>query len=289
MNTINKFIERVISEAALDNRVKDGIIDLHNLEHIQVVAETIYDSCEDENMVNEFVEEFMEEGKYPDRQAFNKEGWLVTFPSKEYRDNAIKKGTHSISDPTHGKGGMNLYYKRKGKQKRQTQQQATVTKDKEDVTKSAPAPGATTGTAQVPSPKEPVEPADKEKRANRLAKLTGQPVPGDTKAPTAEPEASGEKVTSPEEPAQTSSSAPAIAAASAAPQPTPEPPTPDYEKISKKFVAQKRWMPTPFGEYRDTQGNSVAVVGLSGEIVPIKNTDREEYKLFAEKNAPQQS
>jgi hypothetical protein len=30
------------------------------------------------------------------------------------------------------------------------------------------------------------------------------------------------------------------------------------------------------------------VVGLTGEVVPVKNVHREEYKLFAEKNMPQQ-
>jgi len=28
------------------------------------------------------------------------------------------------------------------------------------------------------------------------------------------------------------------------------------------------------------------VVGLSGEVVPIRNNDREEYKIFAEKIIP---
>ena len=125
MNNISKFISSIITEASLDSRIPNGVVNLENIEHIQVVAEAIYDACENENIVNEFVESFVDEGKYPDRQAYNKDGWLVTFPSKEYRDAAIKKGTHAISDPTHGRGGMNLYYKRKGKQKRQTQQATT--------------------------------------------------------------------------------------------------------------------------------------------------------------------
>jgi len=43
-------------------------------------------------------------------------------------------------------------------------------------------------------------------------------------------------------------------------------------------------MAEPYGEYRDREGNTVAVVGLSGEVVPTKSVDRDEYKLFAEKN-----
>lgn len=141
MISINDFITSIITEAALDSRIPDGVVDLKNIEHVQIVAEAIYNACEDEEVVNEFVSSFLNEGKYPDRQAFNKEGWLVTFPSKEYRDAALKKGTHSISDPTHGKGGMNLYYKRRGKQKRQTQQQATQVAPKEiPATAAKPAP-----------------------------------------------------------------------------------------------------------------------------------------------------
>jgi hypothetical protein len=31
-------------------------------------------------------------------------------------------------------------------------------------------------------------------------------------------------------------------------------------------------------------GEASAVVGMTGEIVPIKNVDREEFKIFAQKN-----
>lgn len=285
MSKLNTFIDRVISEAALDARIESGMVDLKNAGHIQVVAETMYDICENEDVVNEFVSTFLKEGKYPDRQAFNKDGWLVTFPSKEYRDAAIKKGTHSISDPTHGKGGMNLYYKRRGKQKRQTQQVATATRSTEPEQKTAPAQATTQPTATT-SPSN-LQGADA-KRADRLAKITGKP------SPESKP---SEKQQAPAEPVQTPEKSPTKPAdatpAPEAPKPAEAPaidvpvvttPPEEYASISKKFAAQKGWIAEPYGEYRDVEGNTVAVVGLSGEVVPVKNNDREEYKLFAEKS-----
>jgi hypothetical protein len=295
MNIINKFIERIISEAALDSRVENGMLNLKNADHLQVVAEALYDACEDETVVNEFVDKFMEEGKYPDRQAFNKEGWLVTFPSKQYRDAAIKKGSHSISDPTHGKGGMNLYYKKKGKQKRQ-KQQATTQVQPDQPSVKATKPQEPTATPASDAPKASMD----QKRADRLAQITGQKPSAQststTDKPVTSPKAAATKVSSPETPEEPAASAPSDAPSSgdertpaempAIDVPVATTPPEEYAAVSKKFARQKGWMSEPYGEYRDAEGNTVAVVGLSGEVVPVRSNDREEYKLFAEKNMP---
>jgi cytoskeletal protein RodZ len=125
-NEIEKLIENVILDCESDDRISSGVFDIHNADHLAVFVERSVRFGLTEEIAENLLDTAMfAEGKHPDRQAYNKEGWLVTFPSKEYRDAAIKKGTHAISDPTHGRGGMNLYYKRKGKQKRQTQQATT--------------------------------------------------------------------------------------------------------------------------------------------------------------------
>ena len=285
MNNISKFISNIITEASLDSRIPNGVVNLENTEHIQVVAEAMYDACEDENIVNEFVESFVGEGKHPDRQAYNKDGWLVTFPSAQYKQAAIKKGTHYPSDPTHGKGGMNLYYKKRGKQKRQTQQTATATEPADQSQKVAP-----TGKqpAQTPTPAATDANNDQSARAVRLAKLTG----GTETKPTASQDsqdtptdASAEK--SPSEPdSQPSSEKPVTPSEPAKPVPAAPaaPSVPPYTALSVKFAASKGWKSTPYGEYRDETGSTAAVVGLSGEVVPIKNVDREEFKIFVEKN-----
>jgi len=286
MKTVTEFISSIISEAALDARIPDGVVDLKKTEHIQVVAEVMYNICENEQIVNEFVSAFINEGKYPDRQAFNKEGWLVTFPSKEYRDAAIKKGTHAISDPTHGKGGMNLYYKRKGKQKRQTQQTATqVQPVKKQQSATPQAPAADTKPSRQPGQVTPDMMGDEDTETPTQSSSTKKPTPP-TKAPD-----TVEK--SPEAPEKTQSATPAEPSAPEAPKPAEAPaidvpvvtePPAQYADISKKFAVKKGWTAEPYGEYRDAEGNTVAIVGLSGEVVPVKSNDREEYKLFAEKS-----
>jgi hypothetical protein len=287
MKSIETFISDIISEASLDARIPSGVIDLKNVDHIQVIAERIYDACENEQVVSEFLNNFINEGKYPERQAFNKDGWLVTFPSKEYRDAALKKGTHSISDPTHGKGGMNLYYKKKGKQKRQTQQATTAIDTRQQQTAQPVKQQSTTQTTtEKPSVPSADQSSDAAARAKRLASLSGkkpaqQPEKQAADVPAQQPVV--QKPTSSEKPEQVPDS-PKPADIPSIDVPVVTTPSPQYALISKKFAQKKGWMSEPYGEYRDREGNTVAVVGLSGEVVPIKSVDRDEYKLFAEKS-----
>jgi hypothetical protein len=281
----NTLITDLIMEAALDSRIPDGVVNLKNHLHVQVIAENMYDAGIDTTTINEFVKKFVDEGKYPDRQAFNKEGWLVTFPSKQYRDAAIKKGTHAIADPTHGQGGMNLYYKKKGKQQRQTQQDTTATEEPND-----------TAPAQQPVP------APQQKNDVAQQRAPGQVTPemmGDdgSTAPESEPSEKQPTNTTPEAPADSSlpaagsegkPAAPAPAAGlGAKEEPAPASPTtpqlPPYVELSKQFAKQKGWTATPYGEWRNAQGEPSGVVGLTGEIVPVKSVDRDEFKIFATK------
>jgi hypothetical protein len=291
-----QFILGIISEAALDSRIPDGIVDLKNVEHVQVIAEVMYDSGINEQTINEFVQRFVDEGKYPERQAYNKEGWLVTFPSKEYRDAALKKHTHFVTDPTHGKGGMNLYYKRKGKQRRQTQQDPSVTEPEEVPTNAPQQPVA----GQVPAAdaqgdsQQPETPAKNDSGNSNPApgKTTPDATDG-TGEPTESPPTNSSSALPPSGPSGGTSPAGKAPAPEApatppttAPEPAPEPQpiTPQYVAISTQFATQKGWKPTPYGEWRDDRGNSMAVLGLSGEVVPINNVHRDELKIYAEKN-----
>jgi hypothetical protein len=288
---MNNIIENIINEAAIDPRIEDGIVNLKNPIHVQVIAENMFDAGIDETVVNEFVDEFMEEGKYPDRQAYNKEGWLVTFPSKEYRDRAIKKGTHSISDPTHGKGGMNLYYKRKGKQQRQTHQDttATDTEPNQQQTK-APAPQAPQAQQAAPAQATPATNSKERAPGEVTPEMLGDAPDSSDSEKQASPAASGGDGSAlppsdgGKETAPSDGSAPAPAAAPQAPAAPTPPPPPPFVELSKKFAAQKGWVGTPYGEWRDRSGTAMAVEALSGEVVPIKTNDREELKLFVEKN-----
>jgi hypothetical protein len=284
MKNIKNLISTIISEASLDGRIPNGIVDLKNTDHIQVVAEAMYDACEDENIVNEFVQSFVGEGKHPDRQAYNKDGWLVTFPSAQYKQAAIKKGTHYPSDPTHGKGGMNLYYKKRGKQKRQTQQAASTTEPTEPVSK--PQVAAPSSPETVPQPAQTYSSKKSKDSSTKPGEITPEMM-GDEEEPAAKTapstNAGGENSKEPVPTEQPKSEKPTQPEPAAAPAPA-APAAPSYTTLSVKFAASKGWKATPYGEYRDETGATSAVVGLSGEVVPIKNVDREEFKIFAEKN-----
>lgn len=287
-NEIQKIIDDLLTEVSLDPRVETGIFEIYNCDHLDVLAEHMESRGIDSEVIAEFIESLaMDEGKYPERQAYNREGWLVTFPSKEYRDAAIKKGTHSASDPTHGKGGMNLYYKRKGKQKRQKQQTLTKVEPAEKPTTKVSAPAA----VKVTQPSKVAPSQDKAGPAASKATTAKEPEEywDDTSASAAQSDRDlinqafgfDKETPKPEKPA---TAAPAPKAEPVLAQPAQ--PSADIAKIekSKEFATKKGWALTPYGEYRDGEGNPVAVVGLSGEVVPIRTNDREEYKLFAEKN-----
>lgn len=284
---ISKLIEDLVTECECDNRIETGIFDIYNAEHLVVLSEHMAGHGISESVVESTIESMIGEGKYPERQAYNKDGWLVTFPSKEYRDAAIKKRSHFTSDPTHGKGGMNLYYKKKGKQKRQTAQTQTTTASQQPVQQAQPSPQTSQPENQPAATTTPKDQTtdQKYKDPSRISlkkdnaavidyimsreKKSKQAVSAQPPAPSADSDA---------QPSQQPADQPAVDV------PVVDTPAPKYSEISKQFAQKKGWMAEPYGEYRDREGNTVAVVGLSGEVVPTKSVDRDEYKLFAEKS-----
>lgn len=285
---ISKFIEEVLLESTLDNRIDDGIVDLTNALHMEVIHEVLKNKGLEDNSIEELFETMLaQEGKYPDRQAYNKEGWLVTFPSKEYRDAAIKKGTHAISDPTHGKGGMNLYYKKRGKQKRQTQQRPTsVAVPQQTASTQPPAeiePTSATSPEKADVTKQPVSTQPKVTQPEKQKK---EPLPPDEGEPLTNKDI--EKIKQDaiqtyqkKTPQASVQQAPAIADT---PEKLQTHASSVKKDITEKFAQYKNWSPTQYGEWRDKDGQTKAVVSLSGEVAPINSNDREELKLFAEKN-----
>lgn len=289
MKNIQTFISDVLLETALDSRIDDGIVNLSNYEHTQVLAEHLFDRGIDISVVVEVVNRAVElEGKYPERQAYNKEGWLVTFPSAEYKNAAIKRGTHFASDPTHGKGGMNIYYKRKGKQKRMAQQDPSQTEPNEQP--AAPAPENPDQAAPQQGEPQGQAPQEAPPAGKPAAPASDEPAaagPGPAAAEDEdEPEGSGGESSLPASGDSGGSTKEPSGGGKQEPQPAIVPPkveAPSFVNISVEFAKGKQWNPTPYGEWRNALGEPVAVVGLSGEVVPIKSTDREELKLFAQK------
>lgn len=89
----------VLNDVCCDDRIKDGVIDLKNESHVFVLQEYLEKAGFDiETIVNKTAKLF-EAGRFPERQAYNKDGILVTFPNKEYKDRAVNKGTHFVENP----------------------------------------------------------------------------------------------------------------------------------------------------------------------------------------------
>lgn len=89
----------IINDICCDGRIKDGIFDFKNQEHVFVLQEYLEKAGCDVNYVVEKTANLFEAGRFPERQAYNKDGILVTFPSKEYKDRAVNKGTHFAENP----------------------------------------------------------------------------------------------------------------------------------------------------------------------------------------------
>ncbi len=87
---------------SLDPRIKDGIFSLEENSHMDVLREYLVKKGIDEEAVREYTNLVLD-GKYPERQAYNQKGILVTFPTPEYKQRAIQRGTHFEKDPTAGK------------------------------------------------------------------------------------------------------------------------------------------------------------------------------------------
>lgn len=101
-------IETILNDVCLDKRVKDGCFKIENPDHMDALREYLVKRGMDEVMAKEYCNKVVE-GKYPERQAYNQNGILVTFPTPEYKARAIKKGTHFEQDPTAGQKAKNLF------------------------------------------------------------------------------------------------------------------------------------------------------------------------------------
>ena len=89
----------IINDICCDSRIKDGVLRLENPDHVFIVQEYLEKAGYSLNEIVDKTANLFEAGRFPDRQAYNKDGILVTFPSKEYRDRAVNKGTHFAENP----------------------------------------------------------------------------------------------------------------------------------------------------------------------------------------------
>lgn len=95
---MNKLLNKIISEVSLDQRVSNGMFNVEEDAHMEALRDYLTNKGIDEEAVKDFSNRVLE-GKYPERQAYNAKGILVTFPTPEYKAQAIKRGTHFEENP----------------------------------------------------------------------------------------------------------------------------------------------------------------------------------------------
>jgi hypothetical protein len=100
MNLLSYIIENV----CLDSRIKDGIFSMENNDHLSILQEYLETTLNLDESSSAEIRNAMVEGKYPERQAYNAAGLLVTFPTPEYKQRAIARGTHFEENPKKAAG-----------------------------------------------------------------------------------------------------------------------------------------------------------------------------------------
>lgn len=105
MNIKQIFLES-LKKASTDIAIENGIFDMSKQEHIEVLREYLLQSNVDVKIITQYLNK-MVEGKYPEKQAYNSNGILVTFPTPEYKQKAIARGTHFEENPK--KGEVNIF------------------------------------------------------------------------------------------------------------------------------------------------------------------------------------
>ena len=95
---MSNVLDRVFNEVCLDERITDGVFKMEEASHMDALRDYfIKRGITKEAAVN--VTNRMVEGKYPERQAYNKDGILVTFPTPQHKAKAIARGTHFEKNP----------------------------------------------------------------------------------------------------------------------------------------------------------------------------------------------
>ena len=104
MNLKQIFLE-ALEKANTDNSIESGIFDISKQEHIEILRGHLLESNIDSKTVNQYLNKMLE-GRYPDRQAYNVNGILVTFPTPEYKQKAIERGSHFEQNPRKGQANV---------------------------------------------------------------------------------------------------------------------------------------------------------------------------------------
>lgn len=175
---MNKLLNKIINEVSLDNRVSNGMFNIEEDSHMEALRDYLTQKGIDEESVREFSNTVLE-GKYPERQAYNAKGILVTFPTPEYKADAIKRGTHFEENPVKK---MSNIFSDPAKPKPEPEVKPPVAGDKE-----------TTPTLSQPKTNLPVSQAPPQSTGDEPAPVQPQTTAAPQQTPQSTPDAEPEK------------------------------------------------------------------------------------------------
>jgi hypothetical protein len=95
---MSQVIENIFAQVCLDERISDGIFRMEEEQHINALRDhLVKGGLTLEDAIG--VTNKMLEGKFPERQAYNKDGILVTFPTPKHKSKAMATGKYSEKNP----------------------------------------------------------------------------------------------------------------------------------------------------------------------------------------------
>ena len=95
---MSNILDRVFNEVCLDERVSDGVFKMEEASHMDALRDYFVKKGLTKEVATH-VTNRMVEGKYPERQAYNRDGILVTFPTPQHKARAIARGSHFEKNP----------------------------------------------------------------------------------------------------------------------------------------------------------------------------------------------
>lgn len=260
MNDIKSaIIEQLLLEVCAHPKVADGVVNFETQEHVDALIEVLKKTSMPVESIKS-ITNALNEGRHPERQAYNREGFLVTFPTPEYKKQALASGEYTNQDPTNGKGGMHLVKKVEPSDTTPTDNTVQKQEPVKQSHSSSPQQSSPKPTTSTPAP----TPAPSTPAPSQIK--TSSPKP----APTATPKTPGgatEYTTGVPVSPSTDLNLDKIS---------------DYRDPSLEWAHNKKWEKRENNNYYDSQGNLKAITGLDGTVVPVVEEERMDLKKFIE-------